>query len=355
MENMYIRDLDGEKQRINLSDEAWAVIDDDMRNFYTLEGERSFSGFMNTVFANFYERADATFSSRKSEYRAELQEMLMGIGRQSEIISRLTDGYIKKLKTAAFSYPKGYGKYFRLNKESQGILDGHPDSPEYDSRSDYLKAVFEQYATLLSFERERIFFKDKIDAINNATALGKRLRITLLPRPEDNGAKFIYSVKPYDVRQDRNQLFNYLVGYSERLDNSHEPMFPDTERAVRFRISRIKDIRVTAQNSFISKDRRDEIEKTMREKGVQFMSGDLMDITVKFTDKGLDDFNRQSYMRPRSFDKVDNAKNTYVFYCTMFQAFNYFFKLGAEAQILSPTSLRDAMRNRFEEAANAYN
>lgn len=353
MENMFIRNVDDEQQHINLSHDAWDVIDDDIRSFYTHEADRSFSGFMNRIFINFYERADATFSARKNEYRAELRDALGGLGRTAETIAQLVNARTEKLKAAARSYKKGDGRKFRLNNESQAVLDGHPDSGEYDSRADYLKAVFEQYATLPAFEREAIFFKDTMDKITDAIALGKRIRITLLPKPEDGGVKFIFSVKPYAVRHDKNRLFNYLIGYSERLDEKHEPVFGD-EHAACFRISRIKDIRRTEQRAFISKDKRDELENTIRSKGVQYMSGELIDVTVKFSDKGLDDFNRQSYMRPQHYEKTKSGENTYVFKCTEFQASNYFFRLGAGAQVIEPAALRESLRSRFEEAAKAY-
>lgn len=162
-------------------------------------------------------------------------------------------------------------------------------------------------------------------------------------------SQFRYLVKPYAIRQDRTNTFNYLIGYSVRLNESNEPI--SNERISSFRISRIDSIKLVS-TFFLSKEKRTEIEKTIKEKGVQFMAGELINITVLFTDKGFDDFNRQSYMRPRFYDKID--KNTYIFHCTEFQAINYFLKFGMDAQIIEPPELRNTMKLRYETALNAY-
>ena len=347
MYNMFDKAIDNEKQHVNLSDEAWLVIDDDIRNFYTYEDKGTFSGFMNTILINFYEEADATFSSRCAEYIEELEDILNG---NDDIKSKLKAKKLRELKKIALSYPKGEGRKFRLNISSQEILCNHPDSSEYESRSDYLKAVYEQYATLPTYRREQIFFKQTIDEIENAISSNKKMRISLLSKTNTNKvSSFRYSIKPYAIKQDKIKSFNYLIGYSQLLDQHNEPI--TQEKISCFRISRIDSIKLYS-SSFISKEKRAEIEQTIKDKGVQFMTGDLTDITVRFTQKGFDDFNRQIYMRPQDYDKIDRL--TYVFHCTEFQAISYFFKFGMNAQILEPTELRETMRKRYEYALKAY-
>lgn len=55
---MFDKNIDHEKQHINLSDAAWLIIEDDIRSFYTYEDKETFSGFMNTIFINYNEDAD---------------------------------------------------------------------------------------------------------------------------------------------------------------------------------------------------------------------------------------------------------------------------------------------------------
>ena len=347
---MYNRDIDHEKQHINLSEEAWLVIEDDIRNFYTYEDKESFSGFMNTVFINFCEDAEATFSSRREEYREKLDAIL---GESAEdatsIKQKLVGAYVAELKKKVFSYPKGEGKKFRLNKKSQALLENHPDSRDYRGmRGDYLKAIYEEYTTLPTFKREQIFFKEQMDEISNAIALSKKLRITLMSkRTRSNYERF--SVRPYAVRQDKTKSFNYLICYSTQLNDNNEPVAQ--EKISSFRLSRIESLK-SFSKSFISKDDRLKIEKALQERGVQFMAGDIIDVTVAFTPKGYDAFNRQSYMRPQSYHKLNDL--TYVFHCTEFQALSYFFKLGKDACILKPERLHESMRYRFAAALSTY-
>ena len=82
------------------------------------------------------------------------------------------------------------------------------------------------------------------------------------------------------------------------------------------------------------------------------MAGEIIDVTVAFTPKGYDDFNRQSYMRPQSYDKLNNL--TYVFHCTEFQALSYFFRLGKDACIIKPEKLHSELQNRFASALDTY-
>lgn len=347
---MFNRDIDHEKQHINLSDEAWIVMEDDIRNFYTYEDKESFSGFMNTVFINFFEDAEATFSSRREEYREKLDAILGETSENSTSVKqKLVDAYIAELKKKVFSYPKGEGRKFRLNKKSQALLENHPDSKDYPGmRGDYLKAIYEEYATLPTFRREQIFFKDKMDEINNAIALDKKLRIALMSKvAQSNYQRF--SVRPYAVRQDKTKSFNYLICYSTQLNDNNEPVAQ--EKISCFRLSRIESLKAFSK-SFISKENRLEIEKALHERGVQFMAGDIIDVTVAFTPTGYDAFNRQSYMRPQSYHKLNDL--TYVFHCTEFQALSYFFKLGKDACILKPERLHELMRDRFASALSTY-
>ena len=55
------------KQHLNLSSPAWLTIDEDIQNFYPSEKEESFSGFLNRIFHNFYQTAEASVNLRYQE------------------------------------------------------------------------------------------------------------------------------------------------------------------------------------------------------------------------------------------------------------------------------------------------
>ena len=62
------------KKHINLSSSAWLVIKEDMRNFGNGEKD-NLTGFLNRVFENFYQDAEATISQRVFNRKEELKKM----------------------------------------------------------------------------------------------------------------------------------------------------------------------------------------------------------------------------------------------------------------------------------------
>ena len=82
------------------------------------------------------------------------------------------------------------------------------------------------------------------------------------------------------------------------------------------------------------------------------MAGELSEIEVIFTAKGLELFERQLYLRPTVYTKI--GQNRYLFHCTEMQAIHYFFKFGRDAQIVTPKHLRERFISYYREALAAY-
>jgi hypothetical protein len=82
------------------------------------------------------------------------------------------------------------------------------------------------------------------------------------------------------------------------------------------------------------------------------MAGDVIDIEVRFTHKGLEQLERQLYLRPSSYQKIDEY--SYMFHCTELQAIHYFFKFGRDDVIVSPQKLHDKLKYYYAQAWNAY-
>jgi hypothetical protein len=348
------------KQHINLSEYAWQIIGDDIRNFYVDDTKESFSGFLNTIFTNYYQTASSTISQRFIEKSDELTKLFSGNEFKkynnditNVYISKMLDEYENQLIQLAFSYPKGIGRKFRINKENLDILRDSLESIHYnDSVGLYMKAIFEEYATKSTHERECIFFKKTIDTINLAISGSNQLKISILQKLSITHENFYtrkFYVSPYKVVQDKNMGFNYLIGYTEEIlmDGKKSPKHISS-----FRLNRIDKINVmSSMSGFISKADKEKIETSIIEKGPQFMAGDLIEITIVLSNKGIESYNRQIYMRPQYTSKENNI---YHFKCTEVQALNYFFKFGRDVQITEPLSLRDKFINRYEDALKAY-
>ena len=359
----FISDENEGKQHLNLSHSAWLVIEEDVRNFSN-GAKYNLSGFLNRVFKNFYQEAEATISQRFLNKYDELVAMFsshefksMDKKTTETYISKILEVYEKSLIEKANSYEKGKGDKFRINKENVEILRESSEKIYYDdSVGAYLKAVFEEYAQKPMYEREQIYFKDVMDVLRSAISQKKPVKMSILKKIDPNNhesyARKFYFI-PYKIVQDKTRMFNYVIGYSEEIMGEGNETGPKT--AVCYRISRIDHLLIMSSRSgFISKADCEAIDQMIIEKEPQFLVGEVIELKVKFTDKGVENFNRQLYMRPLDFDKVEGEDNTYVFRCTEIQAINYFFKFARDAEVLAPESTREKFVQRYRDAYMLY-
>ena len=349
------------KQHINLSESAWIVIHEDIKNFYSSEEEESFSGFLNRVFRNYYQLAKATVSLRLEEKEEELVKLYSSSDFKkidsetiATIIDKQLETYKNKLLDLAKSYQSGHGEKFRINKENLDLLRESLEDDYYDgSAGKYLKAVFEEYATKPTYIREQIFFEEIVEKIRYAIPNQKKLKITLNDKvtvKEDKKYNRKFYVSSYKIEQDSTKTFNYLIGYGIEIEREGA-----IEAPCCFRISRIKKINVqSSMGGKISKEKAKELDDLLIERTVMFMSSDPIDIQIRFTDKGLEAFRRQLYMRPRIYTIDKDDKHLYTFRCTEIQAINYFFKFGWDANIISPVELRERIKLRYSRSLKTY-
>lgn len=360
----YIPEFETEKkQHLNLSYSAWLIVEEDIRNFGN-GAKYNLSGFLNRVFVNFYQEAEATVSQRFLNKNEELVTMFsspefksMDKKTTEMYITKILDVYEKSLIVKAVSYRKGEGRKFRINKENIEILRESAENIYYENDiGAYLKAIFEEYAMKPMFEREQIYFKDVMDILQSAISQKKSVKMSILKRINPDSNEYYtrkFYLAPYKIIQDKTRMFNYVVGYSEEVQGEKNEILP--KMAVCYRISRIDHLLIMSSKSgFISKADREAIDEMIVEKELQFLVGDIIELKVRFTDKGLESFNRQFYMRPTDFKNVEGEKNTYIFRCTEMQAIIYFFKFARDAEILAPAVTREKFIQRYHEAYMQY-
>ena len=93
------------------------------------------------------------------------------------------------------------------------------------------------------------------------------------------------------------------------------------------------------------------MEDTIQKRGVQFLLSEDDTISVRLTEKGVEMYHRQIHLRP-SAPKIEG--DIYIFSCSLSQAEFYFFKFGAEAEMISPPELVEIFRNKYEKAYKLY-
>lgn len=353
--------VDGLKQHINLSEFALNIIEDDISNFYLDQRKPSFSGFLNTIFANFYPEANSAISQRYTNKNDELQQLFTSKEFKS-FDSDITNLYIdkmlvvyqKELEEKANSYKKGVGKKFRINKANLSVLRNSTESIHYnDSIGNYLKAIYEEYALLPSYKREEIFFKDKFHIIENAILNKRKLKFNIMRKIDPKKGDFYirkFYLSPFEIIQDKNNTYNYIVGYSEEIksDGTTGDKIPAS-----FRISRIDHIAImNSMNASITKADLKSLETEIAQKGVQYLAGEIVDVIIKFNDKGFEAFERTLYMRPKIEKKLKD--NTFLFKTTKVQAINYFFKMGRDIEVIEPEDLRSQFIRRYQSALDVY-
>ncbi len=334
------------RKNLNLSSEAWKIIDLDMNNFIHTD-KKQLSTFFNNVFTNFYQLANSSIDIKVLNYK---KEMINLLGDNEIIINKLVNNYTNelinklnenKVKVNSKRLDKN-GLYketkFKLNNNNFEILSKMELHDFYKSKDRlYLNSLFEEYTKLNGFEREKIYFKNFIDIFLIATNINKcKLSITL---NKTNTSKKAYSFifNPLGIYTEDTKSYGYLAGTKD-----NEPFV--------FRINRIDKMSIIYSDK-IENDKLVGLNDLIKEMGIMYISGELNEYKVKLSDKGIHLFNRTLNMRP-NFTSINN--NIYTFKCTEFQFFNYFFKFGKEAVVISPISTKEKFINDYKDAIKEY-
>lgn len=315
-------------------------------------GERNLSGFINRIFKQYVPEAEASISLRLNEKKGELDQSLEDIKDENAkekivkiLLKQEEDRLLKKVK----SYERGKSVKFWLNKDNLHYLTGTTECNEekyYGSRrGKYIKSVLEEYARLPYVQRERIYFADFLEKIQNAIQAkpSHQLRV-------ETSKGTVYSVYPYTIRCDPLSTANYLVGYSRQYDHPKDDL-----NSCSFRISALKSIKEEkSKSAFLKASLNEELEKKISEQGVQFMVTDVEEVLVRLSPAGKDKYRRHPHLRPALKENTGPENDIFVFQCTTMQAEFYFFKFGADAEILKPISLRERFIDLHKNALNVY-
>jgi hypothetical protein len=339
-----------QKQHINLSEYAWDTINNDVSLFIISKGLRNnISGFLNTIFQNYYEFAKASISFRLEEKSLEIKNILdkdtfikYPSNLKEDLLKSILKNYQYDLLNYVENLPKGLGKKFRINNNSYDILELDDDCRLYNNIvGKYLKGIFEEYASLSFTKRELIYFRGIVDQVELSIKLNVKMYITL-----DNNRIFLIS--PLRIQNDNYANYNYLICEATSMDEPEKkPSFAT------FRLSRIKKARVLkSKRSTFTSQKKKEIEQVIKEKGVQFLSLESNIIKVRLNERGIRKYNSQIYLRPKLIE-IEND-NVFIFDCTELQIIYYFFKFGEDAVVLSPKRLVDSFRNNYRNALINY-
>ena len=336
----------GQRIHLLLSDEADSIIESDMTIFQ--EGI-NYNGFINRIIMNFNHDARASISFEIDRQRDKLYSMLtLGNSRYTpstsdeECIEHILAGYRKALIQEMKSFPNGSTPHKpRIQNDLYDILgmgdsEHFQEADNYGSESKHIRALLEEYARLPFIKREAIYYKETIDNINLAISKGRVISVEYAGKDR--------TIQPYKIIQKLE--YNYLIAI--------DPVKGFRSNYYVLRISRIQG-KVHFKNTIhISNDTRKAIDEAFSRDGI-YPNYASDTITVQLTEQGYRMYNQILHLRPRGFSKTHTGEYWHIkFDCAPIQIMNYFFKFGTEAEIKSPSNLRENFRQMYTDAAKKY-
>lgn len=345
------------KQHLNLIPSAWAVIDNDRRDFSKNTEPLGLATLLNKIILTCETNPEllpypVKLLDEKNEYIKANVRLLCEHALDPQIKdfkNDLAEQYEKnKREEIREKSKKGESRKFRL---SDAVYDEIDQIKETDIRTRifekpgaYLKVLLEEYAKLPASERERIYFYEMFKTLQEI--INNKQACTLCMAPNNSS----YLVKPYEITADTILTHLYLSGYSAADPTNH----PYDFKPAPFRISRISKKPKVSENveEPLTPEEIRQLEKDIKEKGIAFLLSDFTTAKVKFTKNGLWKLQSQSYLRPVSIEK--ESELVYLIKATELQLEAYFLKFGKDVEILEPANLRDRFARHYQDAAALY-
>ncbi len=225
-------------------------------------------------------------------------------------------------------------------KDTESLIEQIRLDPQInDSLSRYFCRMFTSYCSKSSFERERIIFQDSIQIIQRALSSHYVLSFTSF-HVQDK----LFRVIPYKLVSNKEHLFNYLLCQDTE---SNKPMT--------FRLNRIVHPRLILDKTSINDETLTRLKK-MEKIGPEYAISNDEEIIVRFTPEGEKTYKMIYFGRPRytHIERYDDYA-LYHFDCSLAQAFHYFRRFEANAEVLSPQSLKEQLKTFHFNAYNTYN
>jgi hypothetical protein len=353
------------KQRLRLSAYAWSIIDQDRMSF-SHDGEAiSRAGILNRIFENFYESAKASVPLRVEALQRKYNDILSDLSQQvrETVVGKLIAAYRKDLIDKVISLLKQGASDMAWNmtirKDVGELLENLCKRGYFSynqetelSRGKYMGAVFEEYTMLPFVEREKIYCHDLFESIKDAIDFKRAMNIVYT---QD---KVPYYVVPHFLETDKLSMYNYLVGFARLTGSQDKTLSIHSFRITKIHAAEI-DRHLKPGHGELSDSRRTEqralIKKGREKLGTMFISDEenTIQIEVRLTNKGRQKYIEQVHMRPYGQLKA-GSDDIYVFTCPERQAEYYFWKFGKDAQILSPSALREKFSAKYREALELY-
>ncbi len=248
------------------------------------------------------------------------------VGRIGNIIFKYyMDKDLNKVELGNFS---GEVIQFNLNKKNEEIFMDTLIRNKVEIEAEYWRNIFFTYINNLRYKREEILFENKFKDIREGIKAEKKIKIKY--------HKYIRLVNPYFIKVSDSENRSYLFCYCEKNNDYRN-----------YRISEIEEIWLTNEkNEIRDKKYIDDVRKNFD----PFLSYKNR-VKVKFTEKGIELYEKVLANRPRLIEEEDGI---YTFECDNKLAMIYFAQFYSEVKILEPEELKTILKKELKKTIEIY-
>lgn len=217
---------------------------------------------------------------------------------------------------------------FNLNKKNEEIFMDTLIRNKIQTEAEYWRNIFFTYINNLRYKREEILFENKFKDIREGIKTEKKIKIKY--------HKYIRLVNPYFIKVSDSENRSYLFCYCEKNNDYRN-----------YRISEIEEIWLTNEkNEIRDKKYIDDVRKNFD----PFLSYKNR-VKVKFTEKGIELYEKVLANRPRLIEEKDGI---YTFECDNKLAMIYFAQFYSKVKILEPEELKTILKKELKKTIEIY-
>ena len=248
------------------------------------------------------------------------------VGRIGNIIFKYyMDKDLNKVELGNFS---GEVIQFNLNKKNEEIFMDTLIRNKVEIEAEYWRNIYFTYINNLRYKREEILFENKFKDIREGIKAEKKIKIKY--------HKYIRLVNPYFIKVSDSENRSYLFCYCEKNNDYRN-----------YRISEIEEIWLTNEkNEIRDKKYIDDVRKNFD----PFLSYKNR-VKVKFTEKGIELYEKVLANRPRLIEEKDGI---YTFECDNKLAMIYFAQFYSKVKILEPEELKTILKKELKKTIEIY-
>ena len=324
-----------EKYKIYLTEDTKTRLINDAELFeFTKEnGAVNLNGFLKELIVNYFE-----------QYRNDNEELLSNLiddltsakGLKQKEASALAERIIRTYINAAEpASSKSAVITLTVSGESYDIIKIIENNLLKDtSLSGYIKDMFLSYLSIPRNKREEIIFRHTYETISKAISENRVITFT----STNSSSGIAPTVEPYLIATSKEEQFSYLLCHNHKLYKDHT-----------FRISRMRNVFITSE-AFV---RDAEIQERLTKIGQRSPHTAAKDIhaVVRLTERGKQMYKMIVKNRP-AVTAIDGDK--YTFDWPEMQLEDYFRRLGKDAVVIKPKSLKNKLKNYYTDALEAY-